>query len=349
MRTVAWKELKYSKKQVNKAGKKITTDSISDEEKSSALEVISNYRASHAYPLYVISNKLRRMLKEDYKTAKGVFVVHRLKRLDSITAKLKRMPGMSLFGMQDIGGCRVVMTNIKQVYDIAEKYQSSRIRHTLYKENDYIKNPKVSGYRSLHRVYRYVSDKKDSYNKMCIEIQFRTKLQHIWATAVETMGIYTRTNLKASIGNEVYLRFFALVSSLFAIEENCPLVPNTPTDINELVEEIRKLDTEYSILEKLETIRKSVRITEKGKNNKGNYFLLELNLQTKKLTVTNYKTGEINKANDKYDFIEENSGKSTDVVLVSATSFTELKKAYPNYFADVKTFINRVRRKVYNA
>jgi ppGpp synthetase/RelA/SpoT-type nucleotidyltranferase len=288
------------------------------------------------------------MLKDNYKTSKGVFVVHRLKRLDSITAKLKRIPGMSLFGMQDIGGCRVVMANVKQVYDVAEKYQTSRIRHILYKENDYISKPKASGYRSLHRVYKYVSDKKDSYNKMCIEIQFRTKLQHIWATAVETMGIYTRTNLKAGIGNEVYLRFFALVSSLFAMEEKCPTVPNTPTDIDELVKEIRKLNKEYSILAKLETIRKSIRIAEKNKSNKGKYFLLELNLQTKELTITNYKTGEINKANDKYNYIEGNSGEDTDVVLVSATSFAELHKAYPNYFADVKAFIDKVRMKVYN-
>lgn len=66
-------------------------------------------------------------------------------------------------------------------------------------------------------VYQFQSDKKDTYNKnMLIEIQFRTKLQHIWVTSVEMMGIYTKNNLKSSIGDKDILRFFVLVSSVFA-------------------------------------------------------------------------------------------------------------------------------------
>ena len=50
---------------------------------------------------------------------------------------------------------------------------------------------------------------KDTYNKnMFIEVQFRTKLQHMWATAVEMMGIYTNSNLKSSQGDYDILRFF---------------------------------------------------------------------------------------------------------------------------------------------
>lgn len=66
-------------------------------------------------------------------------------------------------------------------------------------------------------VYQFQSDDNDTYNKnILIEIQFRTKLQHIWATAVEMMGIFTKSKLKSSIGDEDILRFFVLVSSLFA-------------------------------------------------------------------------------------------------------------------------------------
>ena len=54
---------------------------------------------------------------------------------------------------------------------------------------------------------------------MLIEVQFRTKLQHTWATAVEMMGIYTKSNLKSSQGNKDILRFFLLVSSIFAMIE----------------------------------------------------------------------------------------------------------------------------------
>lgn len=129
--------------------------------------------------------------------------------MDSITGKIERFPSMQLYKMQDLGGCRVIVDTVDQVYKAVEKYKNSRIRHILKREYDYIKNPKDSGYRSYHMVYQFHSDKKETYNKnMLIEIQFRTKLQHIWATAVEMMGIYTKSNLKSSQGNENILSFF---------------------------------------------------------------------------------------------------------------------------------------------
>ena len=118
--------------------------------------------------------------------------------------------------MQDLGGCRVILNSINQVYKSVSNYKSSHVLHELKKENDYIQNPKTSGYRSYHMVYQFKSKSNDIYNKnMLIEIQFRTQLQHLWATALETMGIYTQTNLKSSIGDKDVLRFFILVSSLF--------------------------------------------------------------------------------------------------------------------------------------
>ena len=189
-----WEVPKYSKKQIDKAGKIIADSNSSTEEEKEALNILNNWRSSHAYPLQVITNNLRR-------NNSNAIVVQRLKRLDSIAGKLKRFPEMSLYRMQDLGGCRVIVDTIDQVYISLEKYKSSRIRHILKRENDYIQNPKISGYRSYHIVYQFHSDDKETYNKnMLIEIQFRTHLQHIWATALETMGIYTKTALKASMG-----------------------------------------------------------------------------------------------------------------------------------------------------
>lgn len=118
---------------------------------------------------------------------------------------------MQLYKMQDLGGCRVIVDTIDQVYTSLTQYKTSNIRHILKREYDYIKNPKPSGYRSYHMVYKFHSDKKDTYNKnILIEIQFRTKLQHIWATAVEMIGIYTKSNLKSSQGDNNILRFLRL-------------------------------------------------------------------------------------------------------------------------------------------
>ena len=48
---------------------------------------------------------------------KDLIVAERLKRLDSIINKLKREPSMSLWAMQDLGGCRFIVPTIKEVYD----------------------------------------------------------------------------------------------------------------------------------------------------------------------------------------------------------------------------------------
>ena len=188
-----WEVPKYSKKQIDKAGKTIaamftqTDTKISIEDFNEAIDILNNWRSSHAYPLEVITNNLRR-------NNSNAIVVQRLKRLDSIIGKIERFPNMSLYRMQDLGGCRVIVDSIEDVYRSVKKFKNSKVRHIFKRENDYIQNPKESGYRSYHMVYQFQSDDNDTYNKnILIEIQFRTKLQHIWATAVEMMGIFTKS------------------------------------------------------------------------------------------------------------------------------------------------------------
>ena len=187
-----WEVPKYTKSEINKAGKIIADPFSTPKEREEALVILNNWRAAHAYPLQVICSNLRQKNP-------NAIVVQRLKRLESITGKIQRFPEMQLYKMQDLGGCRVIVDTIEQVYNAINRYKFSRIRHILKREYDYIANPKESGYRSYHMVYQFHSESKDTYNKnMFIEIQFRTKLQHMWATAVEMMGIYTKSNLKSS-------------------------------------------------------------------------------------------------------------------------------------------------------
>lgn len=211
-----WEEPKYTKSEINNAGKIIATPDVSTEDREEALKIMNNWRASHAYPLQVIASNLHIRNKND-------IVVQRLKRLESITGIIERFPDMNLYRMQDLGRCRVIVDSIDEVYQVLKRYKNSRIRHILNREYDYIHDPKESGYRSYHMIYQFQSDKKETYNRnMLIVIQIRTKLQHTWATAVEMMGIYTSNYLKSSQGDEDILRFFVLVSSVFAKIEGPP-------------------------------------------------------------------------------------------------------------------------------
>ena len=333
-----WEEPKYSGSQIQKTGKTLATTDPSSEEYQSALTILNNWRSSHAYPLHIITTTLKHQNQNS-------IVVQRLKRLDSIIGKIERFPSMNLYKMQDIGGCRVILDSIEDIYEAINKYKTSRVRHKLIKETDYIKNPKDSGYRSYHMIYQFHSDKKETYNKnMFIEIQFRTKLQHIWATAVEMMGIYTKSNLKSSQGNKDILRFFTIVSSVFAIQENQPVCPNTSNSLKELIAEIYDLDQRYNILKMLETMKNAADIIEPQYKNANGYFLLLLDMKEHCLTVTMYKPSEIQLATNIYNEIEKRNNPLINTVLVSANSFITLKKAYPNYFMDITEFLNNIKQ-----
>lgn len=328
----------YSKKQIDKAGKTLTSKESLQKEKEQALAILNNWRAVHASPLNTIMNNLTF-------SNPNAIIVHRLKRLDSIIEKLKRFPQMRLSKMQDLGGCRIILNSIEQVYDSISNYKSSFSLYTLKKENDYIQNPKTSGYRSYHMVYQFKSKSNDTYNKnMLIEIQFRTKLQHLWATALETMGIYTQTNLKSSIGDENVLRFFVLVSSLFALKEGTPVCPNTSDNSDEIISELKDIDKKLNIISTLSAIAVATNHISKIPKEKKGYHLLLLNFEEKEVKIASFPLKQIEAATNAYNKIEEENLPNVNAVLVSASTFDNLKEAYPNYFADMKQFVNMMKK-----
>jgi RelA/SpoT family protein len=329
-----WAIPKFSKGQVDKAGTVFfltpPVDKIME-----AVGIIDNWRSAHNYPLNIFQDGLRKRAKPIFKEC---IIAQRIKRLSSIVAKLVRFKTMRLSMMQDIGGCRAVMANVKQVEKLVNNYKSSDIKHKLQQEDDYIKNPKPSGYRSVHLIYRY-NGRKTQYNGLKIEIQIRTDIQHAWATAVETVGTFTKQALKSSQGEKDWLRYFALMGAAFAKMEKTNPVPDTPTDDailkSELAGYFKKLDVENhlhaygSALQELENYRLDA-----------HYFLLTLDPSTKKLEVVGYSFEDLKKASDDYLAVEKSiEGSSKDAVLVSVDSISALRKAYPNYFLDTNAFI----------
>nr|DAL48521.1 MAG TPA_asm: hypothetical protein [Caudoviricetes sp.] len=330
-----WDTPQYSKRQINNAGKALSKQDIGEIEKQEALEIVNNWRSSHAYPLSVITNNLRR-------NNKNALVVQRLKRLDSITSKLKRNSTMELYRMQDLGGCRVIVDTIDDVYNAEKQFEHSSARHIKKGFKDYIQNPKTSGYRCFHAIYKYHSDKVDTYNKnMLIEIQFRTKLQHIWATALETMGLYEKQNFKASQGDENVLRFFMLMSSIFALVEGTPVCPDTSDDFQTLVHEVQALNKKNKIFEKLHGISSTVKKVSNHTHGNAKYFLLKLEVAPEQTTLYTaaFPAKDLPVATKIYNDIEQKHDDNIDIVLVSANDVNALRTAYPNYFADISSFL----------
>ena len=92
----------------------------------------------------------------------------------------------------------------------------------------------------MEGIYRYKNKLASDYDTLRIELQIRTKLQHIWATAVESMGTFLGQALKSRQGDQEWLDFFAATSSAFAYKEGCVPIPR--------FEELSKEETFLAVL-----------------------------------------------------------------------------------------------------
>ena len=92
----------------------------------------------------------------------------RIKNFDSLIEKMERknLP-LTISGLDkidDIAGLRVIVNSVSEVYDLVHYFKMSNLE--ILKMDDYIKNPKESGYRSFHLVL--------NVNNTKVEVQIRT-------------------------------------------------------------------------------------------------------------------------------------------------------------------------------
>ncbi len=352
---MAWEKLKFSKEKINKAGKVLSSSNSSEEERDKALEILDNWRAVHGYPMHIFQMTLRDKVK---KIDRNSIVAQRLKRVPAIIYKLQRSyhgrkPSMKLFQMQDIGGCRAILSDVGLARKICEDhYLKGDLKHKRIGFKDYIKNPKEDGYRGLHLVYEYKSKRegKKEFNGLKVEVQIRSKLQHLWATSIETVDFFTRQALKSNEGEEDWKEFFRLVSSAFAKMENCPSVQNTPESKEELYSLIKKKERELNVITRMGGWTHAMQIFKneiapKDKV-KVKFFLLELDIRGERLNLKAYTKDDGKKAIDDYSALEKrhSGNKEFDVVLVGVETAKDLEKAYPNYFVDCREFLEYLQK-----
>lgn len=342
-----WVTLSHSKRQVDEAGELLASGNGGPDEREAALEILNNWRAAHSFPLNTLQVGLRKRARAIYAHA---LIAQRLKRVPSILQKLVRFRHMKLSRMQDIGGCRAVVDTTTQVNELRDSYSKSKQKHEFVSEKDYIKSPKESGYRGIHLVYRYSSDRTPAYNGRLIEIQLRTRLQHAWATAVETVGTFLQESLKASEGSELWLRFFSVTSSAFAVTEGTSVVPGTPEDYLALRAEVSSLAKQLDVRKKLRAFGQALKIAEDTEMQAAQYFLMSLMPTQGHLSVYGYRKQQLEQATAHYLEIEKSQANlpGAQTVLVAVDSLSALKRAYPNYFLDTEVFLASLARVIGN-
>lgn len=110
----------------------------------------------------------------------------RIKSMDSILKKIRRknIPlNMDDIEEQirDIAGVRVICSFIEDIYMLADCFLAQD-DITLIEIKDYIKNPKPSGYRSLHLIVEVPIFLMDEKRPMKVEVQIRTLAMDLWAS-----------------------------------------------------------------------------------------------------------------------------------------------------------------------
>jgi ppGpp synthetase/RelA/SpoT-type nucleotidyltranferase len=331
-----------SRSSVRKAGKTLVSATDTDE-KATALRVLSSWRTAHAVPINTLQAFLRKKVKDLHFSSP--IVAQRLKRTPSIISKLERFPSMDLDRMQDIGGIRVVVNSIHDINRLYSELNSSKFKHQLVlPPNDYIKEPKPDGYRSLHQVVKYRNVKHPEFNDLRIELQIRTKLQHSWATAVETLGMLEKCSLKSGEGDEKIKKFFKIASALFSIQEESPVIDEFKGNSKpELIFKFKELEDELSVLRKLEGIAVSARHIQTTNPNFMGYHVIQLFATQGKVRLTAFDDPSDAESFYYAKELETRNNLDTAVVLMSAGTLKDIKRAYPNYFLDTKDFLKNIK------
>ena len=342
-----------SKNQINKAGAVLVQETPSPKDVAWAIDVADRWRACHAYPINTFQATVRTKLRA---YAGDPIVAQRLKRMPTIIDKLKRYPAMKLTTMQDIGGVRAILASIKDVYSLVSEYRDSkRFAHELTDHKDYIEHPRdEDGYRSVHLIYKYRNAQAPSYNGLRIELQVRTRLQHTWATAVESMGTFLGQALKSRQGDKEWLDFFAQISAIFAIDEQCAPAPRfAGHSRKELTAAVASAESRLNALNMMQglSVAADAIYKTKGTGKGWSYHLIILNSLKRTVQVKPYDRDSFKQAVADYARFEAEAAKGERIepVLVSAGPMVKLRRAYPNFFLDINDFAQRVTKICTNA
>ncbi|MGH7104731.1 MAG: RelA/SpoT domain-containing protein [Terriglobia bacterium] len=318
-----------SKSRVSRAGAAVRRgDATSDD-----LAVIDVWRAAHR----AVLNTFQAILRIRARGAQ-IVVAQRHKRKRTIFDKLNRFPHMELARMDDIAGCRLIFPTIGELYTFREKVHAARFKHKRRNDvdkYDYMKNPKETGYRGVHDVYEYDvnSEHGKDYKGLFVELQYRTFVQHAWATAVEVIGFITESQPKFQRGDDRYERLMVLASEILArsFEERNSCVPNLSND--ELVRGFLALDSEIGILRLLRGLNSADAAVSVKRN------VILMFSENEKLEVKTYRDAP-DALRALFELEKENPGR--DIVLVRAGSSEEVRIAFRNYFSDAREFIRMI-------
>ncbi|MFD0705405.1 RelA/SpoT domain-containing protein [Alloscardovia venturai] len=313
------------------------------------------WRGKHLAPLFEVF----RMVNEAVASIEGIVVTMRLKRMKSILSKLLREDKeYDISTMEDIGGCRVICEDIESMRRCFDCVKSAFGKEI--KVRDYVTKPKGSGYRCVHIIVKHQWEDRNYH----FEIQIRTRLQHIWATGIENIGVLYGEDFKSPGSNanrEHYIDpIMMCLSSIFALEERSAVIDGYTTDYRELCQRLNKsLENAqahgFDLIKDLQAGAEGFTLLPSNFGKDPYILLLCVDSQNQVGKFIDFGQDSLEQALDKYGQIEvaytgtkyegtnhSEQGSWDNAVLVAASDFSDISKIYPNYTISTQELLQKL-------
>ncbi len=345
-----------SKREVNRAGKAIADNAGGDND----LKLVDQWRASHGYVINTFQIFFKRRIE---KVTAVIEFAQRLKRRSTVIDKIGRRhpdgrPLMSdVTSMQDFAGCRLIFESVSDLTEFREYVHSTKsMEHVIHKlrhepgKYDYIVRPKVSGYRGIHDVYAHYprahrrgSEESKPWHGLLVEVQYRTRVQHAWATALEISDLIDGQHTKFDLFETDRVRFFSLASEILARHHENFSNAMSELTFAELCAEFEKLEKSLGILQRLDALKSSGAFEKIKRHNVLNVYRADDGSLALDIIPFSSPSDAIAKASQL-----ESDPKSLNAVYVRADQPSQVRSAYRNYFNDPVDFVRLVNEALAN-
>lgn len=347
---MAYPEPPSSKSAVKRAGQAVAASCATQDD----IALIDQWRAAHGY----VINTFQAWLKGHIgKHSFYIEFAQRLKRRNTVLDKLQRTSdtGAALISdvssMHDFAGCRLIFNDIEGLTSFRSYMHSAHVmRNVEHKlrhdpdKYDYIEHPKPTGYRGIHDVYRHFPrgssrrQNRKPWDGLLVEIQYRTRAQHAWATAVEISDLLDGERTKFETDTSERGRFFALASEIIARRHENLRKAFLDIETADLHNELQQIENKLRILRRLQSLKQFEDESRLQKHNVLN--IRRLSDGSLSLDIIPFRTAApaIEKANEL-----EASQESVNAVYVRSDNPKQLRSAYRNYFNDPIDFVTIIQ------
>ena len=162
-------------------------------------------------------------------------IEYRIKTLESISEKLQRrgfdVTIDNIFAhIQDVAGVRVICNYLDDIYYVRRLLTRTE-SFGIQREADYIKNPKETGYRSLHLVVSIPVYLAAERRDVKVEIQIRTIAMDLWASLEHELRYKNKSG--SEVPQELSTRLYLCAQVLKGVDDEMQAIWSEIQKLNE--------------------------------------------------------------------------------------------------------------------